>query len=90
MTQDVARIFLANDIAENIFPENSFIRRAIDDSQFIFGKKVQLPQSGGVPNVVKNRTVYPIPLTKRADTLTEYDIDEYSTDGTTKIGRAHV
>jgi hypothetical protein len=80
MTYDIARIFLANDIAEAIFPDNSFIRLAIDDSAFIYGKKVQLPQSGAIPNVVVNRTTFPLPVARRTDTLTEYDIDEYSTD----------
>ncbi len=80
MTHDVAKIFLANDIAEAIFPDNSLIRLAIDDSQFIYGKKVQLPQSGALPTVTKNQTTYPLTVAKRVDTLIEYDIDEYSTN----------
>jgi hypothetical protein len=80
MTHDVARIILASDIAESIFPDNSIIRMAINDDAFIYGKKVQLPQAGGVPTVTKNRTTYPLPVAKRADTLKDYDIDEYSTD----------
>jgi hypothetical protein len=80
MTHDVARIILASDIAESIFPDNSIIRMAINDDAFIYGKKVQLPQAGGVPTVTKNRTTYPLPVAKRVDTLKEYDIDEYSTD----------
>lgn len=82
MTHDVAAIFLANDIAETIFPDNSLIRLSIDDSQFVYGKKVQIPQSGAIPTVTKNRTVYPLPVARRVDTLLEYDIDEYSTDQT--------
>ena len=82
MTPQVAAIILANDIAEAIFPDNSFIRKAINDDAFIMGKKVQLPQSGALPNVTKNRTAYPITVAQRGDTLVEYDIDEYSTDAT--------
>jgi hypothetical protein len=82
MTHDVARIFLANDIAETIFPDNSFIRRAINDDAFIKGKKIDLGQGGAIPTVVVNRTTYPLPVSKRADTLLSYDIDEYSTDAT--------
>ncbi len=80
MTYDVARIFLANDIAESIFPDNSFIYKSIDDAAFIKGKKVDLGQAGTIPTVVKNRTTYPLPVAKRVDTIITYDIDEYSTD----------
>lgn len=79
MTHDVARIIMASDIAEAIFPDNSLIRMAISDDAFIYGKKVQLPQAGAVPTVTKNRTAYPLAVEKRVDTLKEYDIDEYST-----------
>lgn len=80
MTVREARIILAADIARNIFPQNSFIRRAINDDAFIVGSNVKLPQSGAIPASKRNRSTYPVPVVLRQDTVIEYNIDEYSTD----------
>ncbi len=80
MTVREARIILAADIARNIFPNNSFMRRAINDDAFIVGSSVKLPQSGAIPTAKRNRSTYPVSVVTRQDTVTSYDIDEYSTD----------
>lgn len=69
----------ATDIAENIYPSNSFLNQSIDDSPFMKNKKVHLPQSGSAPSVEVNRTDLPAAITKRADTDLEYNVDEYTT-----------
>lgn len=68
------------DIAENIYPDNSFFLNSRDDSAFLEGNKVHLPQSGTTPDVQKNRTVLPATAAKRTDSQEDYNVDEYTTD----------
>lgn len=68
------------DIAANIFRDNSFIVRSKDDSEYVDGRVVHLPQSGTKPGVVKNRTTFPGTATQRTDGELTYNIDSYTTD----------
>jgi hypothetical protein len=72
----------AADIAANLFPNNSFLARAIDDSMWVSNKTVNRAQSGAVPNVVRNRSSVPATATKRTDTNASYDISEFTSDPT--------
>jgi hypothetical protein len=83
----VPRLFMAlqkemwaTDIAENVYPDNSFLSQCRDDSEFLEGKRVHLPQAGAAPAVQKNRTQLPAAATKRNDDVADYDVDEYTTD----------
>ena len=58
-TSDIRKEVWVSDIAENIFPDNSAIGQSLDDSQYLDGHTVHLPQAGGVPSVTKNRTTLP-------------------------------
>lgn len=70
-----------DDIAKNLFPPTSFMSRSIDDSMWATdGKTVHLPQEGGNPDVVKNRSSLPATVSKRTDSEITYDLDEYTTD----------
>lgn len=70
----------AKDIADNIFPDNSYFMNSVDDSPFLEGNKVHLPEAGSVPGVTKNRTSLPATAAKRTDTEASYDVDSYTTD----------
>ncbi|MBA9078948.1 hypothetical protein [Rufibacter quisquiliarum] len=70
----------ARDIAENIYPDNSFYLNSRDDSEFLEGKKVHLPQAGAKPNVAINRASLPAAVQKRQDTTGDYEVDEFTTD----------
>lgn len=68
-------------IEDEIFKDNSFLRRSYNaDSHVIDSKVVHIPQSGGSGNVVKNRTVKPAAHRERTDTDVIYLLDEYTTD----------
>lgn len=73
-------ITFARDIQENLFPDNAWYKNSKDDSMWIDGKTVRLPQAGAAPSVEKNRNVLPAQIKKREDTAEEYDIDEFTTD----------
>lgn len=72
----------ADDIAANLFPDNSFMARAIADDEWVNNRTVNRPQSGTAPNVVRNRTVFPAPAVQRNDTNASYDISEFTSDPT--------
>lgn len=67
-------------IQDNIYQNNDFLSRAIDDSQYIKGLHVHIPQAGAKPNVVENRTTLPGTVGSRSDTDLTYQIKSYTTD----------
>jgi hypothetical protein len=82
MTVREARIILAADIASNLFPDNSFVNKAINDDAFATASKVELPQAGALPTAEVDRETYPLPVTTRQDIVKEYGISEISTSVT--------
>lgn len=70
------------DIAPNLFPDQSFAVRSIDDSAFVDNKTVHLPQAGAVPNVVRNRSSYPATIAQRTDVEVTYNLVEFTSDPT--------
>lgn len=68
------------DIMETLFYENEFLNLAVDHSAYVVNKVVHVPQAGGKPNVVKNRTEDVADLNKRTDTELIYSLDNYTTD----------
>ena len=68
------------DIMDTLFYENEFLNLAIDHSEYVKHKTVHIPQAGGVPTVVKNRTEDVADLKRRTDTELTYNLDNYTTD----------
>lgn len=68
----------ARDIAEKLFPDNSFLAQSISDDAWVENKTVHLPQAGALPVVEKNRSTFPAVPTQRVDTDATYDLDEYT------------
>lgn len=70
-----------NDIQEEIFKDNTFLRKSFNADQYVIqGKIVHIPQSGGSGAVVKNRTSLPANVRKRSDTDVTYALDAFTTD----------
>jgi P22 coat protein - gene protein 5. len=69
------------DIEENIFKDNEFLNYAVNADQYVLaGKVVHIPNAGGAPAVVKNRTDLPAQIVKRTDVDVTYPLDEYTSD----------
>lgn len=68
------------DIEEQIFKDNAFVRFSFKADEYVNGRAVHIPQSGGSGNVSKNRTSLPANVRKRTDTDVIYLIDEFTTD----------
>lgn len=72
-----------NFIADNLFKDYAWVKRAKDRTGFVIGNAVvHIPQAGAKPTAVKNRENYPIPVVKRNDSDVTYAIDEISTETT--------
>jgi hypothetical protein len=76
----VQRETWVSDLAENIYPDNSFIMQSRDDSPFMGASAVNLPQAGAKPATAVNRTTLPATASKRTDTVKTYPLDEITTD----------
>lgn len=68
-------------IEEEIFKDNSFMRKSHNADEYVLGGKiVHIPQSGGSGAVVKNRTSLPATIRQRTDTTVLYALDAFTTD----------
>ena len=67
-------------LVENLYPDNSFASKSVDDSAFVSAHKVIIPNAGAPSKVQKNRTVKPASVNQRTDNDLEYEIDELTTD----------
>ncbi len=68
-------------IVENLFKNNEFILRSIDESQYVLnGAVVHVPQAGAPSGVKRNRTQLPATITRRSDIDVTYALDEFTTD----------
>lgn len=68
------------DIAENIYPDSSFIAQSIDESEFVDEHgAINSPISGVAPDVVINGTSFPVNPVQRTDTNNRYVCDAFRT-----------
>lgn len=67
-------------LVENFYPENSYISKSIDDSQFVDNKLVHIPNAGRPSSVKVNRTQKPASISERTDNELTYKLDELTTD----------
>lgn len=71
----------ANYLIQRFWKDNAFLKHVYSDDQYVLaGKVVHIPQIGGSPTVVKNRSVYPAVAVKRADNDVTYPLDVYTSD----------
>lgn len=79
----VAVEFWDNYIASNLYKTYEWLNRAKQRAGNVLNSTVvHIPQAGAVPNVVRNRTQFPIGKVNRADSDITYVIDELSSDTT--------
>lgn len=69
-----------NTIVENLYADNSFASKSVDDSVFVDHHTVHIPNAGAPSKVVKNRTTKPASVSQRTDNELTYDMDELTTD----------
>ena len=74
---DVRTIGFSKVIKDKLYAGAEFIQTAFSHDEFVNDKKVEIPQGGSLPDVVKNREEYPIEVVTREDALLEYNLDLY-------------
>lgn len=67
-------------IIDNLYPDDSFAAKAVDDSAFIDNKVVHIPNAGAPSGVQTNRTTKPASIKQRTDNDLTYAMDELTTD----------
>jgi hypothetical protein len=70
-------------IMQRLWKDNSFLKFAYNDDQYVVGGKiVHIPQPGSKPTIVKNRSSFPATTVQRTDTDITYTLDKYTSDPT--------
>ncbi len=64
------------------YDDNEFLKDGENLDSFIKNDKINFAEIGAKPDVKKNRTVYPIPVSQRTDTPGELTLDKFSSDST--------
>lgn len=81
----IQREIWVNYIIGNLFKQNPHLdpsRITREDEYVVGGRIVHIPQAGGKPNVVKNRSTLPATVSQRTDADIIYPLDEYTSDPT--------
>lgn len=70
------------DLLNRFWDDDSFLQDGKNLDPFVENDAINLAEIGAKPNVVKNRTSYPVPATVRVDTPINLPLDDYSSDST--------
>jgi hypothetical protein len=73
------QIKFAKDIQEQLYPDNSFYKNSFDDSGDLTMGTVRRPVAGDDPEAETNPTTYPLSVSERSDTNSDYDVDFHTT-----------
>lgn len=69
------------DIEGNLFKDDEFIQKSVDESQYVVGGTVvHIPQAGSPSGAKRNRQSLPASISKRVDVDVTYPLDEITTD----------
>ena len=67
-------------LQENFFPDDSFVAKSENDSEYVQNKTVHVPHAGKPSGVKVNRSTLPAEVQERTDNELTYNIDELTTD----------
>lgn len=67
-------------IVDGLWPDGSFMSKAVNDDQYVSNKTVHIPNAGSASKVEMDRTVLPATSSKRTDAEITYDLHEFTTD----------
>ena len=69
-------------ILEGFYPDDSFLKRVVDYSQFVENNKLHVASAGIDPKVLINNTTYPINVVGRDDDDNVITLDKFETENT--------
>jgi len=71
-----------NQIMEGFYPDDSFLQKAKDFSEFVENDRLHIASAGIDPKVLINNTTYPINTVEREDEDNEIVLDKFETENT--------
>jgi len=69
-------------ILEGFYPDDSFLQKASNYSQFVENERLHIASAGIDPKVLINNTTYPISIVDRKDSDSEITLDTFATENT--------
>ena len=69
-------------VKEGFYPDDSFLQKATDYSQFVDHNRLHIASAGIDPKVLVNNTTYPISVIGRDDQDNEIRLDKFETENT--------
>lgn len=69
-------------ILEGFYPDDSFLQKVVNYSEFVENDRLHIPSAGIDPNVLINNTTYPIKTVDRSDGDNEIELDKFETENT--------
>lgn len=67
-------------IVDGLWPEESFMSKAVNDDQYVSNKTVHIPNAGSASAVQMDRSQLPASYKKRTDSEVTYNLHEFTTD----------
>ncbi len=67
-------------IVDGLWPDGSFMSKAVNDDQYVSNKTVHIPNAGSASAVQMDRSVLPAQYKKRTDSEITYNLHEFTTD----------
>lgn len=71
-----------NQVMEGFYPDDSFLQKAKDFSEFVENDRLHITSAGIDPKVLVNNTTYPIKTIERDDEDCEIILDKFETENT--------
>lgn len=71
-----------NQILSGFYPDDSFLQKVVNYSEFVENDRLHVPSSGLDPKVLINNTTYPIRVVTREDEDNEIQLDKFETENT--------
>ncbi len=67
-------------IVDGLWPENSFLSKAVNDDEYVSAKTVHIPNAGKASKTEMDREELPATIKKRKDSEVTYNLHEFTSD----------
>jgi hypothetical protein len=77
---ETAKVIYAKDLVKSIFPDDSWMTKSRNDTQYVNGKQVERSNVAGKPQIRRNKQSLKIDAKRRTLVADNYPISEFSSD----------
>lgn len=79
MAAELLKRLFITEIAQQLFPNNSFVNMAVNDDAFVNGNTVEIQNAGDAEDVIVDNTTWPLQTSQRTDLAHNYQIETLNT-----------